>query len=166
MKSRIEIIGGRTNFEKYKQDIFDWAEGNETDRFCIKDEKLVPCYSHGIDSCSGCMFHSIDGCQSIIARKTVKWLLATPSVEIKLSDPDRRFCESVKTGYISRGGTGLLFWSLEKPVYDTEDGLIFRESGHIMFPDNIANQWGISFNFIEKGQSYEIQNLLNRNTGV
>ena len=168
MRREIEIVGKRTNFGKYKDSILDWIDEEQVNRFCIKDKMLIVCNVYeGVGDCRGCEFLSEDGCQYTVALKTLKWLFDTPRVEITLTTSERKFCESVNQGYVSRVGTGALFWSIDKPVlYSSKDGLIFSESGHIMFPDNIVNQWEIFFHFIEKGQSYKVQDLLQRDTGV
>lgn len=93
-----------TNFEYWEERILEIAETNA----CIGlvNGILQAC---GSEVCGVCEFAG--ECN----KKSTKWLYAKCTKKPKLKKKERKFCKKVKTGWIVREKSGMLFWYSQKP---------------------------------------------------
>ena len=144
-----------TNFEKYKDEILEIVEYSDIASIAIDNKKNKPQCCGGTQ-CSQCIRYDNGHCSS---RNFFKWLYEeAKEAQPKLTAKERGFCEIVRSGYIARDQSGIL-WLF--------DMIPAKEDGYIAARWNSANGRreqldGKAFMFItwESDKAWSIEELL------
>ena len=102
-----------TNFEKYKDEIFEILSKEKN--IAIKRGKIVPCKT---TACAECGFNNNSSPFIDCQKGLLRWLYTEEAPT--LTNRERAFCEYVQTGYIARDSEGLLYHIDKRPVKGEE----------------------------------------------
>ena len=144
-----------TNYEYFKDEIIDLI--GRGDRLAVVHGKPKNC-SHV--RCAYCDLCPGNGNSCKTYRK--KWLEAEHIEKPKLTKKERQFCELVETGWIARDESGVLYYSINKPVKVKVGGRWLEGMKYIDIYDIFASVLNHSFSFItwDDAEPWSVEELL------